>query len=247
MNTAINNAQGENIDYSYQQANPETTSEWLYVIGHGVTGNKDRPIVVDSAKALNAAGFDTLAFSFAGNGNSGGNFQESTISKEVSDLIAVLDAVGERKIAYVGHSMGAAVGVLVASKDPRIKRLVSLAGMVDTKKFAQTEFGETMPNQGLMWEDESCPLSQAFITDLCETISSVFESTKFIQIPWLLLHGTNDDVVLIEDSKSVATLGKVNVSFAEIEGGDHSFAESARAPAMDALVSWAKGKEPDTP
>ncbi len=239
MNASITNAQGEEIDYSYQQADSNSPSEWLYVIGHGVTGNKDRPIVLDSAKALNAAGFDTLSFSFAGNGGSQGRFQDSTISKEMGDLSAVLDAVADRKIAYAGHSMGAAVGVLVASKNSCIQRLVSLAGMVDTKKFAETEFGEETPDQGVMWEEESCPLSKDFMTDLCETISSVFESTKSIQVPWLLVHGSEDDVVLIADSKSVAALGKENVSFVEIEGGDHSFNDAARGPALEALVSWA--------
>lgn len=240
MKQTIRNAHGEAIDYCYQQADPNKASEWLYVIGHGVTGNKDRPIVVDSAKALNAAGFDTLAFSYAGNGKSEGRFQDATISKEVGDLNAVLDAVGKRKIAYVGHSMGAAVGVLVASNSSRIQKLVSLAGMVDTKAFAETEFGEETPDRGLMWEEESCPLSQSFMTDLCERIASVFDSAKSIAIPWLLLHGSEDDVVLIRDSESIANLGKENVTFTRIDGGDHSFNDTARAPAMAALADWAK-------
>lgn len=240
MNTPIFNSFGEKLDYSYQQAKTDTPSEWLYVIGHGVTGNKDRPIVVDSAKALNAAGIDTLAFSFSGNGDSEGRFQDATTSKQIGDLTSVLDAIGNRKVAYVGHSMGAAVGVLTASNDTRIKRLISLAGMVDTKKFAETEFGEEIPDQGLMWEEESCPLSQVFMTDLCETIRSVIESTKPIQVPWLLLHGTEDDVVLIDDSRAVSALEKENVTMVEIPGGDHSFNEAARKPAMEALSSWAK-------
>ncbi len=238
MFDTIRNAQGESIDYTYQQADPASPSEWLYVLGHGVTGNKDRPIIADSAKALNAAGFDTLAFSFAGNGNSEGRFEDATISKEFHDLGAVLDAVGQRKIAYLGHSMGAAVGVLRAAKDSRIQRLVSLAGMVDTKKFALTEFGEEVPDKGVMWEDESCPLSQAFMTDLCDTINTVLESAKEVSIPWLLLHGTEDDVVLIEDSESIASLGKPNVSFQKIAGSDHSFNDDARERAMTALANW---------
>lgn len=240
MFDTIRNAHQERIDYSYQQADPQMPSEWLYLIAHGVTGNKDRPIVVDAAKALNAAGFDTLAFSFSGNGDSEGRFQDSTISKEVEDLGAVLDAIPERKIAYVGHSMGAAVGVLRAAKDPRIQRLVSLAGMVDTKTFALTEFGEETPDQGLMWEEESCPLSQAFMSDLCETIGSVLDAAKSVSVPWLLLHCEADDVVPIKDSESIAALGKTNVTFQKIEGGDHSFNDLVKAPALAVLAHWAK-------
>lgn len=240
MFDTIRNTEGERLDLSYQQANPQATSEWLYVIGHGVTGNKDRPIVIDSAKTLNAAGFDTLAFSFSGNGASEGRFQDSNVSKGVEDLGAVLDAIGGRKVAYVGHSMGAAVGVLRAVQDRRIQRLVSLAGMVDTKKFAVAEFGQETPDQGLMWEEESCPLSQSFMTDLCETVGSVFDAAKSVSIPWLLLHGSDDDVVLIDDSESIAALNKPNVTLQKIEGGDHSFNELSRAPAMAVLANWAR-------
>lgn len=240
MCDTIRNTQGERLDYTYQQADAENPSDWLFVIGHGVTGNKDRPIVIDAANTLTGAGFDTLAFSFSGNGDSEGRFQDSHVSKEVEDLGSVLDAAGDRKIAYIGHSMGAAVGVLRAAKDSRIQRLVSLAGMVDTKKFALTEFGDQTPNQGHMWEEESCPLSQAFMTDLCDTVGSVLETAKSVSVPWLLLHGIQDDVVPIGDSESIEALGNPNVSFQKVDGADHSFNGLARVPALTVLTTWAQ-------
>ena len=94
----------------------------IVVLGHGVTGNKDRPFIVALAEGLAAAGIPALRFSFSGNGASEGRFTDSTISKEVDDLDAVLDAF-ERAIrsAMWGHSMGGAVGVLRASGDSRIE------------------------------------------------------------------------------------------------------------------------------
>ena len=58
-----------------------------------------------------------------------------------------MDALGSKKIAYIGHSMGAAIGVLSTARDNRIRCLVSLAGMVDTRKFAETEFGGEIPTK----------------------------------------------------------------------------------------------------
>lgn len=240
MIDTIRNDLGERLDYSYRQAHPSQTSEWLYIIGHGVTGNKDRPIVKDSAEALNQAGFDTLAFSFSGNGASEGRFQDSHVSKEVNDLGSVLDAVGERKIAYVGHSMGAAVGVLKASGDARIQRLVSLAGMVDTKTFASTEFGDQAPGHGLMWGEEACPLSESFMADLCQTVGSVKENGSKVSVPWLLIHGKDDDVVPLRDSETIAALKMKNVSFVPIDGADHSFNGDSRKAAMGFLTEWAQ-------
>lgn len=242
MNQTIKNSLGETLDYSFALGAADSPqNDWLIILGHGVTGNKDRPVITDTANALNAAGFDTLRFSFAGNGDSEGDFRDATISKEVGDLSSVLDAVSASypKIAYIGHSMGGAVGVIQASRDARITALVSLAGMVDTKAFATTEFGEETPDQGLMWEEESCPLSAKFMHDLCETIQSVAPLAECVTQPWLLVHGTTDDVVQPKDTKLVESLKGKTVKIVRVTGADHSFNEPAhKAQMTQAVVDW---------
>lgn len=196
-------------DYTFSAGSQtEKVPGWLVILGHGVTGDKDRPVIIENAAALNAAGFNTLRFSFAGNGESAGNFRESTISKEVDDLGAILDAVGPTypQITYIGHSMGAAVGVLRAARDPRIKALISLAGMVNTKAFAETEFADASPDRDLMWDEPGCPLSSLFMEDLCQTIGSVAPKAEQVHVPWLLVHGTADDVVLPKDTLRILHL-----------------------------------------
>ena len=96
--------------------------------------------------------------------------------------------------------MGGAVGAL--SRDERIGLLVSLAGMVHTRAFAQREFGEEVPDQGYMWEEPDCPLSQVYMDDMTQ-IDTVVERGAEISVPWLLVHGTEDDVVPIEDSRDI--------------------------------------------
>lgn len=242
MDTEIRNSFGERIDYAF--AAGDTTAKkdgWLILLGHGVTGNMDRPVVADTATALNAAGFDTLRFSFAGNGESEGEFTACTISKEVGDLESVLNAVAGSyaNIGYVGHSMGGAVGVLKASSDDRIKALISLAGMVDTKAFAETEFGEETPDDGLMWEEEDCPLSSTYMDDLCKTIVSVEPQVADVKVPWLLMHGSADDVVLPKDSEAVKSIKGDAVKHVVIDGADHSFNEPAHKEAMNSeVVAW---------
>jgi len=231
MNQTIQNALGEKLDYSFAPGiDAEKKSDWL--------------VVLDPATALNAAGFDTLRFSFAGNGESEGDFRDATISKEVGDLAAVLDAVSTKysKIAYIGHSMGGAVGVIQASRDARIRALVSLAGMVDTKAFAQTEFGDATPDEGLMWEEENCPLSSKYMHDLCQTIDSVAPLAEIIETPWLLLHGTADDVVSPKDTEQVQRLKGDAIKVVLIEGADHSFNQPAhKAQMTQEVVAWLAG------
>jgi len=242
MERIIRNAAGERLDYSFASGRGDPRyPDWLVVLGHGVTGNKDRPVIADTAQALNAAGFDTLRFSFAGNGDSEGDFRHATISKEVDDLDAVLEAVTPlyTRVCYIGHSMGGAVGVLKAATDPRINALVSLAGMIETKAFAKAEFGQETPDSGCMWDEPSCPLSAVFMEDLCEHVGTVAPQIADVRVRWLLLHGTTDDVVLPQDSKQVQASKGGGVTVRFIEGADHSFNEpSHKAEMTEAVCRW---------
>lgn len=231
----IKNGQGERIDYTYHHGVKDSPT--LVIIGHGVTGNKDRPFVVALAEALAKAGISALRFSFSGNGTSGGRFSESTISKEVEDLGAVLDAVKGRKVCYVGHSMGGAVGVLRAAKDSRINALVSLAGMVHTNAFAEREFGGVKPDAGFMWDDPDCPLSQAYMDDMAQIGSVVSEAPK-IRVPWLLVHGSEDDVVPIKDSHDILARANEPKKFIEIKGSNHVFAGEHTQKMIEPVVGW---------
>jgi len=242
MDQNIKNSLGERLDYTFSSgAANSRDGKWLVVLGHGLTGDKDRPVIVDTAEALNAAGFDTLRFSFAGNGASEGDFRKATISKETDDLSSVLN-IAERNypnIAYIGHSMGGAVGVIQATRDPRIRALISLAGMIDTRTFATTEFAEVTPDVGLMWDEPDCPLSTAFMHDLCETLQNLAPLADCVVTPWLLIHGTADDVVLPQDTKAVQAMQGDAVQVVFIEGAEHSFDEPDHKSQMTtAVVDW---------
>jgi alpha/beta superfamily hydrolase len=222
MFITIRNNEGEKIDYTFHEG--EKGAKDIVVLGHGVTGNKDRPLVVALAEALSNDGISTLRMSFSGNGDSEGRFEDSTISKEVEDLRCVIDALDGWNILYVGHSMGGAVGVLRASRDTRLVGLVSLAGMVHTESFAQREFADVTPDEGFMWDEPTCPLSQAYINDTA-AIGTVVTRAPSIQIPWLLVHGTKDDLVPLQDSLDIFEIANEPKQLVQIEGADHMFSE----------------------
>ena len=236
----IRNKNGEKLDYAFHIGNAE--SKYIIVLGHGVTGNKDRPFLVALAHALEAEGINVLRFSFAGNGNSEGRFEDATITKEVDDLGSLLDALNEYTICYAGHSMGGAVGVLRASTDARIQHLISLAGMVDTKGFAQREFGDVTPDKGNMWDDPDCPLSSAYMDDLT-AIDTVGDRASQISIPWLLIHGEEDDVVPIEDSLAIYLLSNDPTEMIRLRGADHVFSGQATPVMIKAVIEWIAKQE----
>lgn len=233
--TEIRNRHGERLDFTYHPGSPELST--LVVLGHGVTGNKDRPLLVELASLLARNGIHALRFSFAGNGESEGQFAESTITKEVEDLGAVLDALPGWHLGYVGHSMGAAVGVLQASTDTRIRFLISLAGMAHTAAFAKREFGGTTPGTGCMWDKPECPLSQAFLDDMTR-VGSVVDAARQVRVPWLFLHGLADEVVPPQDSRDLFAVAGQPKQFKELPEADHVFSDHHAASMASSVVAW---------
>lgn len=262
----LRNHHHEHLDATWTQGSADP--DHVVLIGHGVTANKDRPWARALADALAVAGLSSLRFSFAGNGASEGDFADATITKEVEDLGVVLDAVTDAGLAasYIGHSMGAAVGVLRASRDPRIRHLVSLAGMVDTAGFAARKFGHLRPGADCMWDKPECPLSQAFLDDL-RAVGTVASQAAAINVPWLLVHGDADTVVPLKDSRDVleahrmqsaasaagqgggrdeagrvpGAAGRPAPGLHVLPGADHVFSDGASAAMCAVVVAWLSG------
>ena len=231
----IRNRAGERLEFNYHPGAQEGST--LVVLGHGVTGNKDRPLLVELATQLARAGIHALRFSFSGNGGSEGRFQDSTVTKEVDDLGAVLDDLAGWQVGYAGHSMGAAVGTLRASADARIRFLVSIAGMAHTAAFAQREFGDVTPGAGCMWDKPECPLSQAFLDDMAR-IGSVTEPAGRVRVPWVFVHGLADEVVPLHDSHDLFALAGEPKRLIEIPDADHVFSDAHAATMAGAVVKW---------
>ncbi|MBU6300932.1 MAG: alpha/beta hydrolase [Verrucomicrobia bacterium] len=239
MNSPIRNSYGERLEYAYHEADG-ARSRRIVLIGHGVTGNMDRPWAVALAGACAGAGIDALRFSFAGNGRSQGLFTDATITKEVGDLGSVIDALpGGRydEIVYAGHSMGGAVGVLRAAFDPRLSTLISLAGMVHTARFVEEEFGGVVPDEGLMWDKPDCLLSSAYLADL-RAIGSVLDQAAAIKVPWLFVHGAADDVIPITEGREIFAAARDPKQMIELPDADHVFSEAACAEMTRAVTGF---------
>lgn len=240
--SSLRNAAGQRLDATWHDASaPQqygpSGKAYLSVIGHGVTANKDREWACCLAETLSAHGYAALRFSFSGNGNSEGRFEDSCPSQEVRDLRAVLDATEDHEVIYLGHSMGAAVGVLLAAQDARIRKLASLGGMVETSAFATRKFGDLRPGQDCMWEKPECPLSQDFLDDM-HAIGSVLPQAKQIQVPWLLLHGNADTVVPLAESERIVIEVEPTPTLQVLDGADHVFSGSSSQAMAEMVLNW---------
>lgn len=229
------NRHGEKLETAYH---PGTREGKLVVIGHGVTANMDRPLLKAVADGLAKKGWPCLRFSFAGNGKSGGDFVDSNVTKGSEDLSDLIELLPEDlEIVYVGHSMGGAVGIMTTPDEPRIKVLATLAGMVHTGDFVEREFGDVEPGEGCMWDEPECPLSEDFVQDL-EMIGDLLLEIEQIEVPYLMIHGTEDDVVLPSDSEEAFEAAVDPKSLVWIEGEGHMFSDKSYGEVVAALHEW---------
>lgn len=235
----IRNRHDERIDAAWHVATESGVPQTVAVIGHGVTSHKDRPWQEALGDALAAHGIDAVRISFAGNGGSGGRFVDATPSKEAEDLGAVLDALqswGATHFLYAGHSMGGAVGVIRASTDRRIERLISLAGMFHVEAFMARTFGHLVPGEGLMLDKPGCVWNQTLADD-ARRLGSLHAQAAAIEVPWLLVHGDADELVPLQDSIDAQAAAGGRPELVTLPGIDHRF--TGAVPAMcDTVIAW---------
>ena len=228
----VRNRHGERIDAVFSPGAPSESTEStdprrVVLVAHGVTGRMDRPYLVAICDALAEAGLPSLRFTYAGNPGSEGRFEECTISKEIDDLGAVIDAargVGFERVTYVGHSMGGAIGALRAADDARIDSYVSLAGMVHIADFMDRTFGLLEPGRDVMLDKPECPLTAAFLAD-ARAHGSTLDAVRRLTIPTLIVHGTDDELVPFQDGLDHRDAAPSVTQLVPLPGVDHRFTD----------------------
>lgn len=114
------------------------TFVWLCGFKSDMTGGKAMAVEAWAK----AAGHGTLLFDYSGHGQSGGTFEEGTISAWREDALAAIDTQTDGPLVLVGSSMGGWMALLAALARPdRVKGLVLIAPAPDfTEKLMWPEF-----------------------------------------------------------------------------------------------------------
>ena len=87
-----------------------------------------------------------------------------------------------------------------------------------------------------MWEDEDCPLSQQYINDMVQ-IDSVVEIGAKIAVPWLLVHGSQDDVVPLQDTSDIIARASLGADQVVLDGANHVFSDHSDQM-VQVVVEW---------
>lgn len=121
------------------KAKPAKLPAIVLVAGSGLVDRDETvagvPIFAQLANSLADAGYLVVRYDKRGVGQSGGRMESATLADYAEDLRAVLryltdkrKDVDENRIAVAGHSEGAAIAMLAAQRDKKIRALVLMAG-----------------------------------------------------------------------------------------------------------------------
>jgi len=219
---------------------------------HGFTGQKTEAhrLFVKTARALARVGFMALRFDFRGSGDSGGEFEQATVSGWRHDARAALDVllrqsgVDAGRIGVIGLSMGGAVACHLAAGEPRVRSLalwsavangadvVSVVGSPDSlKHLAKHGWADRMGNK----------VSAAFVKEF-ETMRPAGD-LKRSRCPVFIAHGAADETVPVAQADQFEAAARAKrdrlVEKLIIPFANHTYANVAlEARLIEATVAW---------
>lgn len=238
------------------------------IIVHGFKGFKDWGMFPPFASRAAKAGFTAVSFNMSGSGvDNDGNFTlvdrfvRNTYSAELSDLATVANALASGRlgvpnpasISLVGHSRGGGVAILHAARDPRISALVTWAAIGTVERWSETEKAAWRESGHLDIQNartgQIFPLETAVLDDMEQHRESldIPAAASRIQIPWLIIHGTEDESVPVSDAELLKrSSGRESTELMLVEGAGHTFgavhpwrgAGPVTGKVFDATVGW---------
>lgn len=215
------------VDFIYKENN---STKPIVIFCHGYKGYKDWGAWNIMAKKFAENDLFFVKFNFSHNGGTVEQpidfpdldaFGNNNFSIELDDLESVINFVTENssfkneidknKIILIGHSRGGGIVTLKASNNPKIISIISWAGISDIESrfpkgeallqwkkngvafIENTRTKQQMPNKYQLYEDFMANKEQL----------NIQFAVKKIKIPHLIVHGTNDEVVLPIEAENV--------------------------------------------
>ncbi|WP_311195805.1 alpha/beta fold hydrolase [Antarcticibacterium sp. 1MA-6-2] len=146
-------------------------------------------------------------------------FGENNYIKELDDFQTVIDwlllpdfefaqHLDVSNICLVGHSRGGGIALIKASEDKRVTRLITLSAVSDFgSRFPGEEEIEKWQEKGVTYitntrTGQQLPHHFQFYTNYKENEErlDISRAAKSLEIPHLIVHGSNDTTVPISDS-----------------------------------------------
>jgi len=177
---------------------PPEAARGLVVLVHGKDINRQH-FSIEAAR-FTSRGYQVLAFDQRAHGASEG-VRTTFGHREVDDLRRGLDLLEAERVVLIGESLGAAVSIQTAARDPRVVGVVAGASFSDLS----TIVAEHRP---FFFNDETfsaaVKLAEADAGFSVDNISPANDS-RAIAVPFLILHGTKDGFIHPDHARRIHT------------------------------------------
>jgi len=238
------NQQGEQLTGTLHL--PDSATDRGVVLAHCFTCSRHTGILRQLGHDFAEAGFMALRFDFSGNGQSEGEFAQSTYTKQISEMkIAgdVISSQGASRIGLAGHSMGAVIALLTAVEIKTAKSVCAIAGRLsgmNAMRFLNRHQRDELDQTGRVVftsRNRQLMLTRDFFSD-----AGRFDLPALIsrlKIPLLIIHGDRDEIIPVDEAYTAHEPNSEKTEMTIISGADHMFSnKNHRENVSRQIVTW---------
>ncbi|QFS82076.1 OsmC-like protein [Roseivivax sp. THAF40] len=216
------------------------------LFAHCFTCGKDIAAARRIAARLAAEGIAVLRFDFTGLGHSGGEFEHTSFTTNVGDLVAAAGVLAARGMApqlLIGHSLGGAAVLKAAPEIASARAVATIGAPFDpghvTHNFADAL--ERIETEGAAEVDlggRPFRIGRDFVRDVAAT--ELAPIIAHLKRALLVMHAPRDAQVGIENATAIFTAAKHPKSFVTLDEADHLITRPEDAEyAAGLIAAWA--------
>ncbi|WP_420863783.1 alpha/beta fold hydrolase [Algirhabdus cladophorae] len=215
------------------------------IFAHCFTCSKDIPAAKRVSSRLASMGIAVLRFDFTGLGHSEGEFENTTFTTNVTDLLAAAQYLDSRNMApslMIGHSLGGAAVIKAASQLHGIKAVATLAAPADPAHVSHifADHIDTIETEGvadLTLGGRPFRINKAFLDDIAA--EKLEKALGGLNAALLVLHAPTDAIVGIENASAIFMAAKHPKSYVTLDSADHLISNPEDAEyAAEVIAAW---------
>jgi putative redox protein len=213
--------------------------------GGAASSGKTYPELADHLAA--EAGWAVLTFNFRGTGASEGEF---SLGGWLDDLRAAIDHLiatgGVSGVWVAGSSAGGSLAICEAAEDDRVRGVLTLAAPATFSSWAADPdaFLAHAREMGVVSDPHHPSDRESWERELSE-IRALSVVAKLAPRPLLIVHGTDDETVPLDDARALAEAAGDGVELRVVNQGGHRLRHDPRGVAV--LLGWLENQVPLTP
>jgi putative redox protein len=191
-----------------------------------------------AARIAREIGWLALTFNFRGTGSSEGDFSPLGWLADLRAVVDVLDARDDvRDVWLVGVAEGGTLALCTAAVDERVRGLAALAAPSSLRDWGRdpTRLVEYARRVGMI-HTSGFPSSPGAWGRESAAVDATAVARKLSDRPVLLLHGSDDVVVDVEEARALQAELGATAELHVVRGAGHELRHDPRAIA--ALLGW---------